>query len=372
MFGVRRAGASEGMSSFCSRLTPISGGNVDIGQSAGGAGSAISAGGGAEENAAVRRRRDAASQVNEATDELTVSLSANLSAFFSADYQRHEQRSTEFAGGRDGRTAAANVGLDYRFANTGVAGFALRGEQLDGDYDAGGDFESRSYSATLFGSWFPADNAFVDVSFNGGVKNNESRRFVTLTRLRRNQFSGVEFIVIDIPEARADSEYDATELGGDVRLGYDFQFGRFTLGPRVAARYRRIDIDAYAEQGDTIMKLAFDKQTEDSLRSVAGMQASAAFTVGGTVLVPQLNGEWIHEFRNDQRYITARFVDDYRANATRLRFQNEAPDRDVYVGRFSLVAVFQAGVSAFITAEKLFGHDYQDQYGGSVGVRVEF
>jgi hypothetical protein len=35
------------------------------------------------------------------------------------------------------------------------------------------------------------------------------------------------------------------------------------------------------------------------------------------------------------------------------------------------VAVFERGVSAFLAFEKLFAHDYRDQFGASVGVRWE-
>jgi hypothetical protein len=89
-------------------------------------------------------------------------------------------------------------------------------------------------------------------------------------------------------------------------------------------------------------------------------------------LTLQLNADWVHEFEDDQRELTARFAEDYRANPTRLRFLDEAPDRDAYVARISAVATLPHGIGAFITANKLFGHDYLSRYGGSIGVRKAF
>jgi uncharacterized protein YhjY with autotransporter beta-barrel domain len=364
--------ASEAMSIFCSRLTPLSGGDSVVGEFASGAGSAIGTGA-ANEDSVLRRRREAARQQSNSTDaiETEMPVTANLSAFVTGDYRHLEQEVTRFAGGRTTDTAGLTVGADYRFGKSAVAGAMLKAKRASGKYAAGGSMDSDSQAIVLYGSISSDGGLFIDASAEIGRTQLESQRFVSLTLLVRDLF-GNHRIVTEIPENRADSDIDSIEWGGDLRGGYDFNIGRYTIGPRIGVRYQRNDIESYSEQGDTVMTLAFDDQTEESLRSIAGLQASAAFSVGSIVVVPQLNGEWIREFRNDQRYLTAHFVEDYRPNATQLRFQNEAPDRDVVVGRFSLVAVFQSGVSAFLAGEKMFKHNYQQQYGGSLGIRMEF
>jgi uncharacterized protein YhjY with autotransporter beta-barrel domain len=363
--------ASEAMSIFCSRLTPLGGGDSVVGEFASGAGSAIGTGA-ANEDSVLRRRREAARQQTNSADAVSeLPVTANLSAFLTGDYRHIEQEVTRFAGGRTTDMAGLTVGADYRFGKSAVAGAMLKAKRASGKYAAGGDMDSDSQAFVLYGSVYTDAGFFIDASAEIGRTQLESQRFVSLTLLVRDFFGNYR-IVTEVPENRADSDVDSIEWGGDLRGGYDFNIGRYTVGPRVGVRYQRNDIESYSEQGDTVMTLAFDEQTEDSLRSIAGLQASAAFTVGSIVVVPQINGEWIREFRNDQRYLTARFVDDYRPNATQLRFQSEAPDRDVIVGRFSLVAVFQNGVSAFLAAEKMFKHNYQQQYGGSLGLRMEF
>jgi outer membrane autotransporter protein len=367
--------ASAALSDYCFRRVgpPPDSAVVTIGSTAPGANSAVSNAMAATDDAAVRRRRDAARNIDQQAqdNDLTLPITPQLSAFFSGDYQRREQNATQYIGGRTGDAYALTLGVDYRISTTGVVGLALRGERVSGENDADGDYESSAVGLALFGSWLPADGLFVDFSLLANDSTLESQHWVSLSRQVRHVISGIVSTAIDIPAAAVASDVDSIEWGGDIRSGYDFHHEGFTFGPRIAVRYRRADIEAYAEQGDTIMKLAFDAQTDESLQSIVGLQFGVALTMGDVVIVPQLNGEWLHEYRNDQRYVTARLVDDYRPVPSQFRFLNEAPDRDVFIGRLSVVALFKNGIGAFVTAEKMFDHAYRQQYGGSVGVRLE-
>jgi len=179
-------------------------------------------------------------------------------------------------------------------------------------------------------------------------------------------------VVYDPPPAAVDTDTRGKEWNAELRSGADWQAGSFTLGPRLSVAARHAQTDAFTETGNTPMALAFDAQTEESLRSAAGVQASRAFSSGGAVFVAQVNADWLHEFRDDQRVITAHFAEDLRPNPSRLEFLNAPPDRDVGVGRLSLVAVLPGGFSAFGNVEGLFGHDYIDRYGAALGIRREF
>jgi uncharacterized protein YhjY with autotransporter beta-barrel domain len=119
------------------------------------------------------------------------------------------------------------------------------------------------------------------------------------------------------------------------------------------------------------MTLAFDEQTTTSLRSMLGLQASRPYLAGRVVLVPQLNVDWVHEYRDDQRTLTAHFAEDLRPDPSILRFLNEAPDRDWFVIKLSAVAVFVHGISGFVALEDMTGHTYINRYRASIGLRVE-
>lgn len=179
-------------------------------------------------------------------------------------------------------------------------------------------------------------------------------------------------MVFNPPLTQVEGSTDSRESAADLRVGYDAERGSRTIGPRAGLSARRASMNGFAEDGATPMTLIFDKQVEKSLRSSLGFQGSKAFNVASGAIVTQLNLDWLREFQDDQRFITARFAEDLRANPVQLRFLNQAPDRDWYNARASAVAVFAHGFSAFLAMESTFGHDYLQQSGASLGVRLEF
>jgi uncharacterized protein with beta-barrel porin domain len=119
------------------------------------------------------------------------------------------------------------------------------------------------------------------------------------------------------------------------------------------------------------MTLAIDKQVEKSLRAGAGLQASSVFNTGLGVWVLQLNGDWWHEFKADQRLIAAHLVEDLRPEPTAFDYQNQPPDRDAFTARASLSLTMPHGWSAFTSVDVLLGHRYLSRYGAAIGLRKE-
>lgn len=364
--------AGPRLESYCSGLPPTGGGGSTT-ASGGGAG-ASSGQGSAVSDATLRRRRDRArGEEQPAADETSIVEVGRLSAFLSVDYQREHQHATRYETGRRSNLAGLLLGSDYRFGTTGLIGLGLRLNERSGDFDNDtGDFRIRANGAVLYGSWFPRPSVFIDANATIDRRKLEVQRIVTV---RKEVFGNPMFppnIVYDPPPAAVDADSDSTEWNLELRSGADFSAGVFTWGPRVALTSRRTETDAFTESGDTPMTLAFDAQTEDSLRTAVGFQATRAFNRSTAVWVVQFNADWIHEFEDDQRIITARFAEDLRPDPTQLAFLDAPPDRDVYAGRLSLVAVFAHGFSAFANIEGLLGHDYIDRYGATLGLRREF
>ncbi len=119
------------------------------------------------------------------------------------------------------------------------------------------------------------------------------------------------------------------------------------------------------------MTLAIDRQVEKSLRTGAGLQASSVFNTASAVWVLQLNGDWWHEFKDDQRVIAAHLVEDLRAEPTPFDYQNQPPDRDTFTARASLSVTMPRGWSAFTSVDALLGHRYLSRYGAAIGLRKE-
>jgi uncharacterized protein YhjY with autotransporter beta-barrel domain len=344
-------------------------------------------------DAALRRRRDRArnNPAAEPGDEFSILESGGTSLFFSLDFLRQDQKQTDYQDGRDANNVTLSLGLDHRLGAKGVIGAMARYTVQAGDIDAGGDVESHAAGGTVFGSWYPVAGMFVDVSTNLDTAHAETRRLVA--REETAVFPpGPSYGYIDpvtgelvivtpppvvkvyyaIPPVLATSDTDSREAGASVQAGYDASFGRLSVGPRAGWRWKKSTTDAFVESGATPMTLAFDKQKQISARTTLGMQTSMATNTQAGVLVTQVNMDWIHEQRSDRKLISARFAEDYRPDPTILRFLTQAPDRDFFEARLSLISVLPNGGSIFVSVSSSFGNPLMNQYGATFGIRAEF
>ena len=158
-------------------------------------------------------------------------------------------------------------------------------------------------------------------------------------------------------------------------MGYDYPIRQFTIGPRLALNYVSTDFDSYAEKGkngDTGLELKFDKDSRVSFQSKLGMQASMAVSTAFGVVVPQINGNWIHEYSDNQRSISVQFVQDYRDNPAKFSFQTPKPDRDFYEVSAGLLFALPHGIQTFANYRILLGNEYFDSQFATAGIRVEF
>jgi uncharacterized protein YhjY with autotransporter beta-barrel domain len=372
--------AGPNLTAYCSGPPLVGGGGTATNSSGGGAGAGAGRGSGAQEDAALRRRREKLRQTNntESADTSSGSGNADLdlasfgstSLFVSFDYLHERQKSTHYETGRQSHSLDSTLGADHRFGTQGLAGLALKYAAQSGDIDSGGDFNTHDHGLWAYGSWLPHDSLFFDAAVGLDVKQVQTQRIV-FRQLVTTNFLGTTSTVLNPTPQPASSDTHSHEVSAELHSGYDFSHSSVTIGPRIALTYRHASLDAFLESGNTPMTLAFDTQTSTSMRSLVGLQLSKAFTVSSGALVPQLNVDWVHEYRDEQRVITARFAEDLRAAPAKLRFLNQAPDRDWAAIRINTVAVFTHGFSAFAAFETMAGHAYIDRYRASLGMRME-
>jgi uncharacterized protein YhjY with autotransporter beta-barrel domain len=365
--------AGPNLFSFCTG-PPLTAGPSESSSSGGGAGAGEGRSEGAEEDAALRRRRE--KMRHDGNDEPTANATdvdlgsfGATSAFASFDYVRERQKTTEYEAGRHSDDLDGTLGLDHRFGLAGLLGLAFKYHHQRGDIDSGGVFDVNGGGIWAYGSWWPREQLFVDLAAGIDLNRLGTQRIVsrqTTIILPR----GHTTFFNPAPEL-ASSDTHSHMGSAELSTGYDFSLASLSVGPRAALAFKHTALDAYTESGNTPMTLAFDSQSETSLRSLLGMQASKAFTPRGFVVLPQLNVDWLHEYQDDQRFITAHFAEDLRPDPSILRFLNQAPDRDWFVIRASTSAVFPHGVSTFIALESMAGHTYIDRYRASIGVRAE-
>lgn len=365
--------AGPNLFAFCNgpapTAPPVPG--TTINSTGGGAGAASSRDNGSDD-AALRRRREELRQQESNPSQANVELlnTGNLGVFMSLDFQRSRQDVTVFEAGSQSDRIGFVIGADYRVGSTAVFGVALNQSSLSGDFTGGGNFEKDSDAVWLYSTWFPNNNFFLDFSI--GLENYDQaasrlvgRQIVTPSP---NGFDITFSPALNFANGNVDS--DASVV--DFRGGYDFVITALTVSPRFALVSRKTDIDSYIESGNTPMTLRFNRQSEKSQLGSLGIQASRAFSLPVGVINLQLNIDYLHEFKDDQRIITAHFAEDLRPNPVQLRFLNQAPDRDWYNSRVSATAVLSGGLNGFISIEQSFGHDYLEQLSASFGLRKEF
>jgi uncharacterized protein YhjY with autotransporter beta-barrel domain len=329
---------------------------------------------GAEDDSALRRRRDRLhhkenGEPDSGSTDVNLGNLGLASAFLSLDYLHERQKTTQYEAGRRLHGADATLGADYRFASGGLAGLALKYGNLSGDIDSGGHFDVKGGGIWAYGSWSPRERMFVDFAAGFDLRQVHTERIVS--RQTSIVFPRGSNTFFDPEPALAFSDTNSREASAELRAGHDFLYSALSIGPRAAVAVKRAKLDPYTESGNTPMTLAFEEQTAISLRSMLGVQASRPCIAGKVVLVPQLNVDWVHEYRGEQRTLTAHFAEDLRPDPSMLRFLNEPPDRDWAVIRVSTVAVFVHGVSGFVALEDMVGHAYIKRYRASIGLRVE-
>ncbi len=174
---------------------------------------------------------------------------------------------------------------------------------------------------------------------------------------------------------RASSNAAGTELFIRAVTGYDHTIGNATIGPRVGMNYARLAIDDFTEDGGGGLALSYDNQTIQSLQSTVGLQVSAAINTSYGVWVPQATADYVHEFENDQRSIKVQFEGDQRTPAqggiSSFSFENDKPDRNFYNFGVGTVLVLPNGIQPFANFHIMAGHSQFDNYGGTIGVRIE-
>ena len=315
--------------------------------------------GGTEEERRVRRRmqeRRTALRTGAASAD---SGSGAFGLFGTVEYTSFNKDVTRFESGYYSDTAGLTIGGDYRVSDQFLVGGAFNYNREMGDFaGASGGFDVDTYGPMLYASIQPFANAFIDLAAGVSAKDYYLSRLVFLNFTGRGA------------GGRIKSDTDGTEWKASVSTGYDFVFGRVTVGPRLGVNLRHNRIDEFEERGDTGLEIAFEDQHRTSLTSVAGLYGSVAISTGFGVLVPQANFEYLHEFLDDQRVLGFSFVGD--PARTRFTYRTDEPDRDYFTVGAGAVLALPNGWSPYLNYRALVGYSDRSSHTVSLGLRVSF
>ena len=292
-----------------------------------------------------------------------------LGFFVSADHQSFDKDTTSVEPGYGRETWGGSVGVDYSFGGFGILGLAFSYSNAKGFYDVGGGgFEIDTYGPTLYGSIYPIKNLFLDgyVGYNVKDYSSDRRYSITITRTDGTTISNAT--------GGALGHTGGDEFKAGATLGYDFPIRSLTIGPRLGVNYRETTVQGFTERpergGPTGAELRFEHQNQTSLTSVVGLFTSYAISTGFGVLVPQIMGEYIHEFELDRKHWKFTFAQDFAR--TPLTFVTDQPDRDYFMVGAGLVMVLPNGLTPYANYRELLGYAHQTNRVVTLGLRFAF
>ena len=244
-------------------------------------------------------------------------------------------------------------GADYRIKDNWVAGGTFTYGHNSANFNASrGETTTNSYTGMLYTSYYITDAAHVEATASYGGFDYETSRNIT--------FAGQSSIATAKPQG---NRY-AFSWGG----GYDFNFDAWTVAPYARGEYMGLDIDSYSESGSPFA-VSFGKQNIESLTSTLGVQSAYTFSVPWGVLIPQVRGEWHHQFLDGQRQVQASFVSISNSNFV---MNSGGPSRDYFTVGGEVSTVLPGGVSAFLSYESLQGYTSVNSNKFVLGARMEF
>ena len=245
-------------------------------------------------------------------------------------------------------STGVTVGTDYRFAGSGILGASVGFVKADTDLDAGaGNQNAKGYSFSLYGSYVPTENAYID-----GILN-----------LGHNRYDGQR----QTPTASFDSNTSGNQWGLAVSAGYAFNRGQLALTPYGRVEYVDAKVNGFTESGDATQALNIGEQRIKATTLTLGGTASYAISTSWGVLLPNGRLEFQYLAQSNANDVTVHI-----ASGAPTQLQVLGPDKSF--GNFSvgLTALFGRGVSAFFNYQQLFGKSNVTDQLYTLGLRVDF
>jgi outer membrane autotransporter protein len=179
-------------------------------------------------------------------------------------------------------TGGMLAGVDYRLTDRVAVGLFggyshtwtdLRPGTIDMDSGRGG----------VYATYFDPTGWWVNVGGYGGYNSYDTSRQALLGH------------------ANGSSDgYEASTFGD---AGYDIHCGNLTFGPVVSMQFTTAHINGFSEHG-SLVPLDIHEDSEDSLTTDLGAQATYNWQVGKSVVVPLLRLAWQHESKQSRLPLT--------------------------------------------------------------------
>jgi len=263
-----------------------------------------------------------------------------------------DQKDTPDQKGYDYKNAGLTAGVDYRFAPRAVGGVLFGYNYAKSRVnDAGSTVRMDGYTFGLYGTLY-GDALYGDAQVSYGLNRYDNSRRIVFPGLDRTA------------TARPGGDQLSVYGGG----GYDFKFGRWTLGPTVSLQYIRLQVEDYTEEGAGSLNLHVDRRSLDSLLGSVGGRLSWSWEGKDVKAYPRLWAAWRHEFADLDRTTVASLAQ------TGSAFSIVAPalESDYLAAGAGLSLQLRDATTVFFSYDVQVGrHDFWS-HGVNLGLRFTF
>jgi outer membrane lipase/esterase len=258
-----------------------------------------------------------------------------LSVFVSGDRGNFDVDSGTPGIGVDSRNTSATLGVTARLSESALLGVAVGTTHGDGSFGGGrGGFTSKETVFSLFGTakWRGLyGSAVVSVS---DIDFDNMHRDIVLGSVTRT----------------ASASTGGSNASAYFAAGYDFSFGRLSIGPTVSVSTQSITINSFDETGAASSNLRIGEQKKRSEVWSAGVRASA--NLGGWT--PWLRITADKERRDDPRFINAMPLTMVATGGT-YDLPAYSPDRDFVTGAVGINGTMMERVGLSLAYYKVSG-----------------
>jgi autotransporter-associated beta strand protein len=244
-------------------------------------------------------------------------------------------------------TGGGSVGIDYRITDSLAVGIFGSYAHTWTDLKPG-DVDVNTGRGGLYASYWNK-GFYINGAVYGGYNSYDTSRQQLIRGMASGSTSGYEFSTF-----------------GEV--GYDFHFGNFSGGPIGSLQYTNVHVDGYSERG-SFSPLNIHSDSEESLRTDLGIQASYAWQIGKVLVIPTVRAAWEHEYLYSALPITFSAVAFPGVTATAF-----GPDEghDSFIINAGAATQWTPRISTFVGYQGQLGRSNYDANGVTGSISFSF
>ena len=234
------------------------------------------------------------------TDELAIDstdAAAGVRLFASADYDAQTFGAQSYSASLRNDGGLVTVGVDARVAPALSFGAALTYANSYADFrDDSGKFHTQELLGSVFGQYRLGAAYLNGQAGLGGIDFRNVQREFALgvgRRLERGSTSGTDV---------------NAGLTGGYWFALDGLYQTLKVGPFVSAKYDRVRVDSYGEEGGDSSAMTFGAQTREALIGEAGARVQATLRLPHVVLSPFVQAAYAYDGDAERRLVTGGLV----------------------------------------------------------------